>query len=67
MSQDDPGSTFQFSSYRRNVVTESLFVGNIYVGQEEKDGVENEKVDEGNEREETFCSWRDKFHKKTGS
>ena len=67
LSMDEPASTFQFSSYRRNVVTESLFVGNIYVGQEEKDGVENEKVDEGNEREETFCSWRDKFDKKTSS
>ena len=40
LSVDSPPTTFQFSSVRSNFITDSLFAGNIYIGNNAEDKAE---------------------------
>ena len=58
----------QFSDNKRNLITESLFAGNIYVGGRYDDDEEvlDDGVNDETTREE-FSSWREKFKRKLSS
>ena len=58
----------EFTDYKRNYLTDSLFAGNIYVGSRASEGEEdNENIASGNQNEEKFASWRDNFRRKMSS
>ena len=62
----------EFSEYKRNFLTDSLFAGNIYVGGQvnaetitgSKDG---EAAGAGASQQQSFSSWRDSFKRKLSS
>ena len=63
-----PVRALEFSENKRNFITDKLFAGNIYVGQDvgdEDDHVRDEQ-EEGGE-EENSSSWRERFDKKMSS
>ena len=59
-------SSLEFTPCRRNLITDKLFAGNIYVGEaskgEEQDLKETKEEEEG--REEKFSSWRERYQRK---
>ena len=57
-------NTLKFSEYKRNCVTDSLFAGNIYVGNE----VENETdLEDTKVEKKEYTSWRSSFRDKMDS
>ena len=61
LSEDYQSSTLQFTSVRRNFITDTLFAGNIYVGHQVEDTTENIDTDDNRE---IFSSWRQRFEQK---
>ena len=61
-----PPPPLQFSDYKRNFITDSLFAGNIYIGQNEEETVTDSDGQE-NETNKTFSSWRENFQRKMSS
>ena len=64
----------EFSEYKRNFLTDSLFAGNIYVGgQVNAETITGSKDDEaaeagaGARQQQSFSSWRDSFKRKLSS
>ena len=62
----------EFSEYKRNFLTDSLFAGNIYVGgQVNAENItgsnDDEAAETGTSQQQSFSSWRDSFKRKLSS
>ena len=63
-----PVRSLEFSENKRNFITDKLFAGNIYVGQERHVGDDIVRDDLEEDREEkNSLSWRERFDKKMSS